>query len=409
MTAGLVIVGASYAGVQMAATARDLGFAEPILLLSEEPHAPYQKPPLSKGYLSGKVDDAALPLRGEAFFTENAIDLVCNTRVAALDLAGRRVLTADGVYGFRKLMLATGSRPRRLAIPGADLDGVHVLRTLDDARALRAAMRQAERAVVVGGGYIGLEIASSLIAAGLAVMLLEAADQVLARVAMPPLARYLARKHREKGVALRLGMTAKAIVGDAGRVQAVECDDGRQIPADLVVIGIGAVPNGELAIDAGLATCSGVVVVDDRAQTSVPDVFAAGDCACAEQGGRLIRLESVQNAGDQARAAAAAATGHAPPARPVPWFWSDQYDFKVQSAGLAAGYDEVAMRGNAESDRFALFYFRGQRLIAVDTVNRPGDHLTARKLLARRAPLTPQQAADESTDLRALLDQAAAT
>jgi 3-phenylpropionate/trans-cinnamate dioxygenase ferredoxin reductase subunit len=250
-----------------------------------------------------------------------------------------------------------------------------------------------------------------MIGAGLSVTLLEAADQLLARVATPALGAFLARKHAEKGVVLRLGMSARAIVG-TDAVRAVECTDGSLVPADLVVIGIGAIPNGELAAAAGLACRGGAVLVDERARSAtrgVPTdaIVAAGDCACVERNGRLIRLESVQNAIDQGRAAAAALVGRPPLGEPVPWFWSDQYDVKLQTAGLADGFDEVAVRGSIESDRFALYYFKRGRLIAVDTVNRPADHLLARKLIAQKVALTPAQAADENINLRGLLDRPA--
>jgi 3-phenylpropionate/trans-cinnamate dioxygenase ferredoxin reductase component len=407
MSAGLVIVGASYAGIQIAAAARDLGYAERIVMLGDEPHAPYQRPPLSKGYLAGKVEEAALVLRGEAFFKDSAIEFLPGRRATALDLTGRRVLMADGRHHeFAKLALACGSRARRLAVSGADLAGVHVLRSLDDARVLGEAMRTARRAVVIGGGYVGLEIAASLIGAGLSVTLLEAAGQLLARVATRPLADYVAGKHAAKGVVLRFGSTAQRILGAAGRVTAVECRDGTQVPADLVIVGIGAIPNGELAAEAGLDCRGGAILVDEQARTSVPDIVAAGDCACVERDGRLIRLESVQNANDQARAAATALVGQPAPPPAVPWFWSDQYDLKLQSAGLADGHDQVVERGSFGSDRFGLFYFRAQKLIAVDTVNRPGDHLLSRRILAQAPSLTPAQAADESFDLRAALKPA---
>ena len=407
MTPGLVIIGASYAGVQIAASARDQGFAEPILLLGDEPHLPYQKPPLSKGYLTGKVGEAALPLRGEAFFQESRVEFAGDRRVEAIDLAARRIHVAGGrSYGFAKLAFATGSRPRSLPIPGAGLPGVHTLRSLDDARALRAAMAAARRVVVIGGGYIGLEIAASLIGAGLSVTLLEASDQLLARVATRPLAGFLAQQHAARGVVLRLGVSARAIIGESA-VRAVECTDGALLPADLVVVGIGAVPNGEIAASAGLPCRNGAVLVDAQARTAASDIVAAGDCACVERDGGLIRLESVQNATDQGRAAATALVGHPASDAPVPWFWSDQYDLKLQTAGLAAGFEEVAVRGGTESGRFGLYYFKAGRLIAVDTVNRPADHLLARRLIARRTALTPLQASDESIDLRALLDRPA--
>ena len=404
MTAGLVIIGASYAGVQIAASARDLGFAEPILLLGDEPHLPYQKPPLSKGYLTGKVGEAALPLRGEVFFHENRVEFAGGRRVEAIDLAARRIrVSGDRSYGFAKLAFATGSRPRPLPIPGAGLPGVHTLRSLDDARALRAAMAAARRVVVIGGGYIGLEIAASLIGAGLSVTLLEASDQLLARVATRPLAGFLAQQHAARGVVLRLGVSARAILGE-NAVRAVECTDDTLLPADLVVVGIGAMPNGEIAASAGLPCRNGAVLVDVRARTAVSGIVAAGDCACVERDGGLVRLESVQNANDQGRAAAAALVGHPASDAPVPWFWSDQYDLKLQTAGLAAGFEEVAVRGSMERGRFGLYYFKAGRLIAVDTVNRPADHLLARRLIAQRMALTPAQASDESIELRALLD-----
>ena len=407
MTAGLVIIGASYAGVQIAASARDLGFAEPILLLGDEPHLPYQKPPLSKGYLTGKVGEAALPLRGEVFFQENRVEFAGGRRVEAIDLAARQIrVSGDRSYGFAKLAFATGSRPRSLPIPGAGLPGVHMLRSLDDARALRAAMAAARRVVVIGGGYIGLEIAASLIGAGLSVTLLEASDQLLARVATRPLAGFLAQQHATRGVVLRLGVSARAILGESA-VRAVECTDDTLLPADLVVVGIGAMPNGEIAASAGLPCRNGAVLVDARARTAVSGIVAAGDCACVERDGGLVRLESVQNANDQGRAAAAALVGHPAPDAPVPWFWSDQYDLKLQTAGLAAGFEEVAVRGSMESGRFGLYYFKAGRLIAVDTVNRPADHLLARRLIAQRTALTPAQASDESIELRALLDRPA--
>lgn len=402
--AGLVIVGASYAAVQVAATAREAGYDGAIRMVGDEPALPYQRPPLSKGYLTGKVADAALPLRGPAFYADNRIELSLGAPVTALDLEGRAVRTATDSFRYDALVLATGSRARPLPAPGAGLGGVHVLRTVADAARLRdemAALLQndaGQRAVVIGGGYVGLEVAASLRAGGAEVVVLEFGVRVLNRVATPPFADFVAEAHRARGVTLLTGVQALALDGHAGHVTAVRCSDGVTRSAELVVVGIGAIPNSELAAAAGIACEAGAIAVDGHGRTSAPDVYAAGDCACLT--GSAQRLESIQNANDQGRAVGLAVAGQTPPPMGVPWFWSDQFDLKLQMAGLTQGYDRCVTRGSVADSRFSLFYFAGARLLAVDSVNRPAEHMLARKLIAGGATLPFEDVADAGSDLR---------
>ena len=405
MSAGLVIVGGSYAAMQIAASAREAGYAEPIRLVSEEPVLPYQRPPLSKGYLTGKFTPAALPLRAEAFYRDNRIETLLGQRAESLDLAARRVsLAGGGSLAFDRLALATGTRPRPLPLPGADLDGVLFLRSLADADRLRERLGGAGSIVVIGGGFIGLELASVAAAMGKPVVIVEAQERLLARGVSPQIAAFLADVHRSRGVALRLRSTVRDIRGANGRVQSVVCGDGETLAADLVLIAIGVVPNTELAGRAGLA-CQDGLVVDRFARTTDPLVVAAGDCTRHPSAfaGQLLRLESVQNAIDQAKTAGATLAGQEKPYESVPWFWSDQYELKLQMVGLVQGSDRHAVRGSLEQRRFSIFYFRSGRLVAIDYVNRAADHMLGRKLLALGRSPTPQQAADESFDLQTLV------
>lgn len=405
MSAGLVIVGGSYAAMQIAASAREAGYAQPIRLVSEEPVLPYQRPPLSKGYLTGKFTPAALPLRAEAFYRDNRIETLLGQRAESLDLAARRVsLAGGGSLAFDRLALATGTRPRPLPLPGADLDGVLFLRSLADADRLRERLGGAGSIVVIGGGFIGLELASVAAAMGKPVVIVEAQERLLARGVSPQIAAFLADVHRSRGVALRLRSTVRDIRGANGRVQSVVCGDGETLAADLVLIAIGVVPNTELAGRAGLA-CQDGLVVDRFARTTDPLVVAAGDCTRHPSAfaGQLLRLESVQNAIDQAKTAGATLAGQEKPYESVPWFWSDQYELKLQMVGLVQGSDRHAVRGSLEQRRFSIFYFRSGRLVAIDSVNRAADHMLGRKLLALGRSPTPQQAADESFDLQTLV------
>jgi 3-phenylpropionate/trans-cinnamate dioxygenase ferredoxin reductase subunit len=394
--------------MQIAAAARERGYAGRIVLVGEESAEPYHRPPLSKAFLHGGYDPDRLQLRSPAFFEEAGIELRSGTRAMRIDRARRTVELSDGerlTYG--KLALATGARPRQLQCEGASLRGVHYLRSLRDAADLARAMLSARRAVVVGGGYIGLEVAASLIKAGIAVTVVEAADRILARVATPWMSDFVDQVHREQGVCFALGRKVAALRGMHGQVRGVALDDGSVLDCDLVVVGIGVEPNVDLALDCGLSVQGGILV-DDMARTSDPDIVAAGDCAsfrCAwmPAGAAACRIESVQNANDMARTAAATLTGATEPHVALPWFWSDQYDLKLQMAGLSVGATECVVRGDVAQRRFSVFHFRGGALAAVDSVNRPQDHMLARKLLAARTPVEPAQAADARFDLKSLL------
>ncbi|MEX0729415.1 MAG: FAD-dependent oxidoreductase [Aquisalimonadaceae bacterium] len=405
--AGVVIVGASYAGLQMASTARALGYQGPIRLIGEESMAPYQRPPLSKQFLAGGMAASVLPLKSEDFYTQQGIELLPDARVVSIDRDRRVVETARGErIPYRWLGLATGARPRPLHVPDVDLDGVYELRTLEHARALRAALRPDAVVVVIGGGFIGLEAAATARGLGCRVTVVEAGDRLLARALSPRMASYLEARHRAEGIDIRLSSTAERIDNRGGRVGGVTLRDGTTLEADLVVVGIGVLPNSELAERAGIR-CANGILVDRNGQSSDPSVFAAGDCAChAQWTGGPLRLESVQNANDQGRAAGAAIAGQPKPYGAVPWFWSDQFGIKLQMAGLSAGHDQVVMRGEMEEGRFSLFYFRQGVLIAADSVNRAGEHMAVRRLLAAAVPLRPEQAADAQADLKALVPRA---
>lgn len=403
MDQDLVIVGGSYAAAQVAASARSAGFAAPIRMISAEPDWPYQRPPLSKGFLLGKVDAKALPLRHEAFYRDNGIDVILGTAVASIDRAGRSVTTAAGNrIGYGQLVLAVGAQPRLPPVPGIDLDGVLVLRTLADAVHLRDRLPAMTTAVVIGGGFIGLEVASVLAMLGKTVTVLEAEDRLLGRGAGASLADYVMAVHRARGVDIRLRTMASRLEGERGRVRSVVISDGSTIPADLVVVGIGVVPQTALAEASGLA-CSGGIDVDRFARTADPTVFAIGDCSWhpGAFARRSLRLESVQHAQDQAKAAGATIAGRPTPYDAVPWFWSDQYDVKLQMVGLIHGATHHAVRGAAAGGRFSVFYWHDDRLVAIESVNRPAEHMMGRRLLASGITVSPAEAADEGFDLAA--------
>jgi 3-phenylpropionate/trans-cinnamate dioxygenase ferredoxin reductase subunit len=405
---GLVIVGGSYAASHIAAAARQHGYDAPIKLLSEERALPYHRPPLSKTFLVEADKDDALPLRAEAFYREQNIELELGLRVVTIDRATRTVTSADGRrFTYSKLALAAGARPRTLEVPGAELENVFTLRNLEDARRIKAALAEAEKVVVIGGGFIGLEVASAAVKLGKRVTILEVLDRFLGRACPPIIADWFAHLHARRGVTTLLGIRAVALRGERGRVRSVVLDGGRECPADMVVAGVGAVPNVDLAQACGLV-CNDGIVVDRFARTSDPDIVAAGDCTrfpCAYSD-NPVRLESVQNATDQARTAAATIAGREAAYEAVPWFWSDQYDVKLQMAGLSQDHDAHAVRGAMDDDNFSIFYFRAGTIMAVDSVNRPADHMLARRLIAARTSCTPQQVADASFDFKSLLPQA---
>jgi 3-phenylpropionate/trans-cinnamate dioxygenase ferredoxin reductase component len=404
----LVIVGASYAGTQLAASAREFGFGGDIVLLGDEPDAPYHRPPLSKGFLTGAHAEDRLPLRSQAFFDEEKIDWLPSTRATYIDrVRGEVELNTGARIAYDHLALTTGARVRKLDCPGATHEAVHYLRDLRDARQLAQSAKGARRVVVIGGGYIGLEAAASLRQQGLDVTVVETESRLLARVASPWLSEYVLSAHTDRGVAFELGRKVVAVQPFTGEV-AVELDDGRRLPADLVVVGIGVIPNTELASESGLMVKGGIVV-DAFARTSDPLIVAAGDCASFvphwEPEGTTRRIESVQNANDMARTAASTIMGRMQPYHAVPWFWSDQYDVKLQMAGMNTGFTEFVVRGSVEDNKFSLYYFREEQLIAVDSINRPQDHVLARKLLARNALPTMAQVRDQAFDLKSVTTQ----
>lgn len=405
MIANIVIIGAGQAGLQTAVSLRAAGYEGHLTLVGDEPHAPYQRPPLSKAYLAGKTDASRLALKGEAFYADARIELVTGIPATRIDRAARRVHLADGrTLAYDRLVLSTGARPRGLSVTGAELDGVIMLRNLADAAALRARLHTPLHAVIVGGGFIGLECAASLVRLGHAVCVLEAQPRLMARAISQPMSDAFAALHRQEGIDLRLGTGIALITGAQGRVSGVEINTGEIVAADVVIVGIGVVANVELAEHAGLAIANGIVV-DSHLTTSDPAILAIGDCAAfpSLHAGGMARIESVQNAIDQGKAAAETILGRPLPYKATPWFWSDQYESKLQIAGLGHAADVHVLRGAPASGRFSVFAYRGDRLVAVDSLNRPADHMVARRLLDAALSPDPALMADETQDLKALL------
>jgi len=402
MRAGAVIVGGGQAGFEAAASLRSEGFQERITIVGEEPHLPYQRPPLSKGFVLDTHGLDEIELRPAAFYEQHRIDLIVGERVVELDRQARHIRVASGAsIPYDALVLAVGARNRTLPVDGAELDGVLFLRTLDESREIKTRLQDARDVVVVGGGFIGLELAAVARSLGKTVTVIEAQARLMPRVVAPVISEFYDRLHGGRGVNVLCGSTVTEIVGDGRKVRAVTTARGRTFPADLVLVGIGVIPNVELAQGAGLRVGNGISV-DDRLRTSDDAIYAIGDCAehpNTYAGGR-IRLESVQNACDQARSVAASIIGRSAPYSALPWFWTDQYDVRLQMAGISQKYDRVATRGSIDAQKFSVFYFRDERLVAVDSVNRPADHMIARRLLASRTAITPEQAGDETVDLK---------
>jgi len=407
-TTPFIVVGAGQAGVQAAEALRALDADTPVLLLGAEPHGPYHRPPLSKAWLAGEMDAAQLAMRAPDMLAKKRIELRTGVRVAAIDRAARSLHLVDGsALPYRGLVLATGSVPRRLSLPGADAPNVHVLRSRDDASALAASMATAAAAglplVVIGGGFIGLEAAATARKKGLAVTVLEAQPRLLARALVPALSDWFATLHRSRGVDIVFDARVESLERDgAGPVRAVRLADGTRLPAGVVLVGVGVDADDALARAAGLE-CDRGVVVDDCARTADPHITAAGDCTARRRAdGSLLRLESVNNATEQGKSAAAALLGQPRPFAGPPWFWSDQYDRKLQMAGLSAGADASVLRGSMDGGAFTLFHLQGDRLVAADSVNAAKDHLAVRKLLDAGVSPTRAQLADPAVDLAAL-------
>jgi 3-phenylpropionate/trans-cinnamate dioxygenase ferredoxin reductase subunit len=380
----VVIIGAGQAAAQLVASLRQGAFTGAIRMIGDEPYAPYQRPPLSKKFLSERPPAETLYFRADNFWREHDVTLDVGMHVEAIDRAARHVELADGrVAGYETLVLATGTRARDLPVPGVHLDGVFSLRKIDDVRRLRGPLDAAKRVVIVGGGYIGLEVAAVVRGEGCEVAVLEAEERVMKRVTSPLISNFMQDFHRRRGVDIRVGARLAAVEGE-GRVRQVRLADGATLPADLVLMAIGARPNDDLASAAGLV-CQDGVVVDAHGATADPAIFAAGDCTRfpSRRYGRALRLECVQNAIDQAKAVAAAILGKPQLYDPVPWFWSDQYELKLQMAGLSEGYDDAQTVGDVAAAHFSVEYRKGGRLIAVDAINDGRAYMGGRKRIAQ--------------------------
>jgi 3-phenylpropionate/trans-cinnamate dioxygenase ferredoxin reductase subunit len=400
--AGVIIVGAGHAGGTAAALLRQFGHDAPITLIGEEPIAPYQRPPLSKAWLKGEADAESLMLKPESFYAEAGIVLRTGTKVTAISPQTRRVALEGGEsLAYDALILATGARPRVLPVPGADLDGVLVLRSAADAEMLKAALGPGRRLAVIGGGYIGLEAAASARALGAEAVVIEREPRILARVACETLSTFFTDYHRARGVAFKLDAIVDSFVGEGGRVTGVRLGSGEVVPCDAALVGIGAAPNMELAMAAGL-DCAGGIVVDQAARTSAPDVFAIGDVTHRPLAiyDRMFRLESVANALEQARQAASAIRGRPAPAGEVTWNWSDQYDLKYQFAGLPFDVDGIVLRGDPAAARFAIFHLGGDLVQAVEAVNAPAEFMAGRQLIAQRRPVSRARLADSAVSMK---------
>ena len=389
----IVIIGAGQAGAQVAQSLRQGGFEGPLRLIGEEPHPPYQRPPLSKKFLAGEVGAEGLWLRPPAFFTTNNIDLIPNSKVVAIDRAAKRLKLVNGdTLSYGKLVLATGTNARHLKLEGADKKGVLSLRSIADVNLIRDILQASRGIAIIGAGYIGLEVAAVAKGLGKDVTVIEAQDRPMKRVVSQAVSDYFAGLHKRRGIDLRLNTGIEAIEG-GDSVTGVRLSSGETVPAGLVLVAVGAEPNDRLAGDAGLEVDNGILV-DGCGQTSDPDIFAAGDCTrfYSNRYQRSVRMESVQNAIDQAKAVAQALLGQDVDYDPLPWFWSDQYDVKLQIAGLSEGYDDTRVVGVPDDSKFYVAYLNNNRLIAVDSINSPRSHMMARRVIGEtwREDLLPE-------------------
>jgi 3-phenylpropionate/trans-cinnamate dioxygenase ferredoxin reductase subunit len=408
MVSSIVIVGGGQAGAQAVDTLRREGFDGRLVLVCDEPELPYQRPPLSKKFLSAELAADRLLFRHRSFYEEHRVELMLGVRAERLDTQLRQIQLSDGAaLAYDRLLLCLGAESRRLTCPGKDLVGVHYLRNLADVAPIRAAFKPGARAVVIGGGYIGLETAATARKMGCEVTVLEMADRVMNRVVAPCVSQYFAAEHRAHGIDLRCEVRVVAVHG-RDRAEHVVCADGSRYSADIVIVGVGAVANTGLAESAGLA-CDNGIWVDEYCRTSVPDIYAAGDCTNhpSLRFGRRVRLESVDNAFEQSKAAALNMLGRATVHDRVPWFWSDQFDNKMLIVGLSHDHDTQVVRGDPLSRSFSVCYLKDRELLAVEAINHSKDYMAARKLIADRAVMDPEKLADLNIALKEAVGQTA--
>lgn len=406
----IVVIGAGQAAAQAVQSLRQGGYTGDLTIVGEETALPYQRPPLSKAYMKGEMDEERLYFKPAAWYQDNNIEVILGAHATAIDRAARQVsLEHGGTLDYDALIIATGSRPRTLPCQGADLANVHDLRTLSDVERIRPQMVEGRRIMIIGAGYIGLEAAAVARTMGLDVTVLEMAPRVLARVTSPVISEFYTTEHTARGVKILTSTALSYLEGADGTVTAAVLADGTRLPADMVLAGIGILPNEELAKNAGIG-CANGILTDRDGRTSDPRVFAAGDCASRPlvHYGRTSRLESVHNAIEQGKLVAAAILGLARPTEDCPWFWSDQYDLKLQIAGLSEGYDTIVLRGDPKDRKFAAFYLRNGTLIAVDAVNSPPEFLASKKLIVTGAKIEPEILRDTTIPMKDIAAKAAA-
>lgn len=405
MSQTCVVIGASHAAASFVTGLRQDGWTGPIQVIGDEPYIPYHRPPLSKALLAGEKTLVESYIRPQDIYTKGNIEFKLGVRAEQIDRAGKKVILADGSsVNYDKLALLVGSRVRKVSAPGHDLEGINYLRDYSDVLRIKAHVKPGGNAVIVGGGYIGLEAAAVLKKLGMKVIVLEMMDRVLQRVTAPEISEFYTRIHTEEGVQIRCKVGATGFEGKS-KVEKVICNDGTILPADLVIIGIGIIPNVEIAQAAGLKVENGIVV-DNHALTSDSDIVSAGDCTWHFNAiyDRWMRLESVQNANDQARVAASTVAGLDKVYNALPWFWSDQYDLKLQIAGLNQGYERVVVRGDRSGSRsFAAFYLKGDNVIAVDAVNRSAEFMVGKKLILEKIPVDATRLADDAVNIKELM------
>lgn len=403
MSDHVVIVGAGHAAGQAAASLRQEGYEGAITMIGNEPYIPYQRPPLSKKFLAGEIGIDRVYFKPPEFYEKENVTVKLGTRVTEIDRNAKTVHTDKGeTFTYSKLLLTTGSRVRELNLPGFDLEGVFYLRNVGDVEGIQSYFNKGGKCVIVGGGYIGLEVAAVAAKHGIDVTVLEMAPMVMARVVDPIVSRFYERVHKEEGVKIVTGAAVSGFEGKNGQLTKVTCADGTAHEADFVVVGVGILPNVELAVEANLKVENGIAV-DECCRTSDPDIYAAGDCTNHPNPllGERLRLESVHNALEQAKTAAAAICGKEKPYAQIPWFWSDQYDLKLQIVGLSAGYDQAVVRGNPDEGRsFAVFYLKEGRLIAVDAINRAPEFMMSKQLIAKGVSIPAEKLRDESINMK---------